>query len=299
MGFPLTEVVRKVSKGTTMRYLFVLFLLIAQTSLANDVLELSFGYKDSSIYQITQESSSVVNVEYSGDLEKLPLDSKFRQPMNAITKQKVKHSIETGNRESTGAYSIKLVTGKKDTLISLNGSDFFEPQNMGLGEVEVMGMISPGGKIEFKSVSGKRVTDEVRMMMKNVIEQLADANPIAGRSVSVGETISTHTPLSMPIGNMGTVNLEVKVDYTLESIQENIAKFTTESRFIISADLELSHINLVGSGTGVMTYDITNKISPITDTEMKISYRIPMEDGFLETTAIDSSSIRTSVEQKL
>jgi hypothetical protein len=153
--------------------------------------------------------------------------------------------------------------------------------------------------MEYKSASGEGATDELKVMMQSVFEQLANSNVMAGKTVSVGETVPFKLPMSIPVGDLGTVNFEMEMLYTLESIENSIANFDIRFSAVISSQLKEASIIVEGAGSGIMKYDVIKKIAPVMTSKMTMDLKVPLEGAYLELTSISDSNIRTSVEKSL
>lgn len=278
-----------------MKHLLMTLLFFVQPSLAAEVVELSFGYQKSSNYLVSQKNTSDMTMGFSGDLNSLPMALRQKLPLKVKAIQEVDQIIETGDLNSDDTYPITLLTNKNKTLVSINGADYNEQPStrVSLEGLKIQGIMHTDGKMEYKSASGGSVTDEIKATLQSVFEQLSSSNIMAGTSSSIGETTSFRTPMSIPVGDMGAVNFEMDIGYTLNSIQNNMANYKIKFDVVISTKLKEANIKLVGSGFGVMEYDILNKFSPIITSETNMDVQIPFKGGFLDLSLVTYSNIRT------
>ena len=284
-----------------MKYLVVAFLFLSQLSLAEDKVQLALGYQDSSNYRITQESTSEMKMDFFGDKEASSIELQSQLPMHIKAKQEALQLIETGIPQQDGSYSVSMVIKKNKTYSSINGAEYVE-QPTGTSRLEgatINGVVHSDGKMDYKSASGPRVTDEMKTTLQSVFDQLTSSNQLAGKSVAIGETVPLKLPMSIPVGNMGAVNFEMEVSYTLSGIENSIANFELDYSVIVSSDLESASISIKGTGTGLMTYDIVNKISPTVISEMKLNLLVPVQGGFLDLSSTNSSNIQTVLAENL
>jgi hypothetical protein len=284
-----------------MKYLLFLMILLSQHAFGEQVVELDLGYQDESNYKIEQETLSEMKMDFSGDLEKAPEKLRSQLPMNLKMKQITVQSINTGSKESNQTYPLSMLVESSKTYASINGSDYTEQPSgaSSLQGVTINGLVHPNGKMEYKSASGEGATDELKVMMQSVFEQLANSNVMAGKTVSVGETVPFKLPMSIPVGDLGTVNFEMEMLYTLESIENSIANFDIRFSAVISSQLKEASIIVEGAGSGIMKYDVIKKIAPVMTSKMTMDLKVPLEGAYLELTSISDSNIRTSVEKSL
>jgi len=284
-----------------MKHVLILLVLFTQQAIGEQTVELSLGYQESSNYRIEQEILSEIKMDYSGDLDAAPSEIQSQFPMNLKMKQETLQLIETGNLESNNTYPVSMVVEKSKTYASINGADFVaQPSGASrLEGVTIKGIIHPDGKMEYKSASGEGATDDLKSMMRSIFEQMANSNLMAGKSVEVGETVPFKLPMSIPVGNMGSVNFEMEMRYTLEKVVNDIANFKINFSAIVSSDFKEANINITGSGSGLMTYNTLKKIPPLMTSEMQMDLKVPIKGGYLEITSISNSNIRTSVEKSL
>jgi hypothetical protein len=284
-----------------MKYLLIWIVFLSQSSFGEQIVDLDFGYQDSSNYKIEQESVSEMKMDFSGDMDSAPPKLRSQLPMDMKMKQITAQSIKTGPKESNNTYSLSMHVESSKTYASINGSDFREQPSSSnkLEGVTINGVVHQGGKMEYKSASGEGATDELKTMMKSIFEQMANSNAMAGKKVKVGETVPFNMPMSVPVGDLGAVNFEMEMLYTLENIKDSIANFNISFSVIVSSQLKEANISIEGTGSGVMKYDFVKKIAPITTSKMKMDLKVPLNGGYLELTSISDSNIRTSVEKSL
>lgn len=284
-----------------MKYLLIWLILFSQQAFSEQVVELDFNYQDSSIYKIEQETLSEMKMDFSGDPENAPAKLRSRLPMDLKMKQITVQSIQTGPKELNETYPLSMLVESSKTYASINGADYAEQPSGAsrLQGVVINGLVHPDGKMEYKSASGKGATDELKAMMQSVFKQLANSNVMAGKTVKVGETVPFRLPMSIPVGDLGTVNFEMEMLYTLEGIANNIASFEISFSALVSSQLKEANISIEGSGSGVMKYDVIKKIAPITTSKMQMVLLVPLQGAYLEITSISDSNIRTNKEKSL
>jgi hypothetical protein len=289
------------SQGELMKYLLILTVFLSHYAFCDQIVKLEWRYQDSSNYKIEQESLSEMKMDFSGDLENVPPKLRTQLPMDLKMKQVTVQTIETGPKESNNSYPLSILFESSKTYASINGSDYAEQPSRGnnLEGVTIKGFVHQDGKMEYKSASGEGATDELKAMMQAVFEQMANSNIMAGKKVKIGETVPFKLPMSIPVGDLGAVNFEMEMLYTLESIKSNIANFNINFSAVVSSQLKEADINIEGTGSGSMQYDLINKIAPLTTSKMKMDLKVPLQNGYLELTSVSDSNIRTIVEKNL
>jgi hypothetical protein len=289
------------SHGELMKYLLIWIVLLSQNAFGEQTVYLDLGYQDSSNYKIEQESISEMKMNFSGDLANAPAKLRSQLPMDLNMKQITVQSIKTGTKESNNSYPLSMLVESSKTYASINGSDYMEQPSSSnnLEGVTINGVVHQDGKMEYKSASGEGATDELKTMMKSIFEQMANSNIMAGKKVKVGETVPFKMPMSIPVGDLGAVNFEMEMLYTLESVTDEIANFNINFSAIVSSQLKEANISIEGTGSGVMKYDLTKKIAPSMTSKMQMDIKVPLEGDYLELTSVSDSNVRTSVAKSL
>lgn len=285
-----------------MKYILILTVLFSQYAHGEQIVELDFSYKSSSVYIIEQETMNVMKINYSGDLNDAPDRIRAKLPMDLKVKQEMLQSVKTGSKSSEGTYPVSIIVESRKTYVSVDDSKYVEQTsdfNNRLVGVTINGFVHPNGKMEYKSASGKGASNEIKKMMRSIFDQVSSSNVMAGSKIKVGETVPLKLPMSVPVGDSRVVQFDMGMFYTLDKVINDIAHFNVRYSAVVNSELnDELNISVKGQGKGVMVYDVIKKIAPLTKADITIDMKVPLNDGFLDVSSKSYSNIRTRVENQ-
>ncbi len=278
-----------------MKYIFLF--LLSLPALGEDQVQLILGYQSNSKFTITTETTSNTSMQFDGNKELLPEELKAQFPMEVLGSGLISQIITTGANEADGSYLVDMHIDQQRNQMSINGLDRRIPPGK-LEGATVLGKAWPGGHLEYSSMNGPNVDGELESIMKTVFLQLGSSNQLAERTVKLGETTSVQMPMSFPIGGGKAANFDMKMDYKLNSIEGDIANFDVRFSALVNAALEASSINIIGSGTGTITYDIVNQYSPEVNSTMELKLTAPLHGGTLINSSISKTKVSTTYNSR-
>lgn len=109
-----------------MKYILILTVLFSQYAHGEQIVELDFSYKSSSVYIIEQETMNVMKINYSGDLNDAPDRIRAKLPMDLKVKQEMLQSVKTGSKSSEGTYPVSIIVESRKTYVSVDDSKYVE-----------------------------------------------------------------------------------------------------------------------------------------------------------------------------
>jgi len=275
--------------STTNRIILLIFLLQASSnSIGSGSVDLIFRYYPNTTLTIDSLINSDMEMHFEGDENSLPQDLRDKFPIKILGKQVSTQMISTGESDKNGYFPIKIVVEKNRQFLSLDGLSMDElPDSRKLEGIVIHGQVSSDGSMEYISTEG--ADKEFESIMKSTFEQLRNSNIMSGEKVEIGQTVSKTIPLHLPIKTDGHMNLNMKMDFTLQTINEDIAVFNVSHDIVVDSDLVSANIDATLSGIGNMTYDINKKYSPIDTSKMIMNMKIPMHGGLVHINSINDA----------
>lgn len=275
-------------------------LLISLPALANDSIQLKFGYKANSTFVVKMETESDAEMSFEGNKNNLPEKLRDRFTTKILGKSILEESINTGVKSSDSSYSLEMFVQKHRKFLSLNESEIIEsPATSGkLEGVTLQGKILSDGRVQFISAHGGNATSDFEPIAKAVLAQIGNANALPAKNIQIGGTMSRRTPIQIPLKNDGAMSFEMETLYTLKSIEGDIANFEVSYSALIGADVAAANIDVLLIGEGKMTYSISNQYSPESTSNFSMQMNIPIFGGMLKSLSKSHTKTITSYEAK-
>ena len=288
------------SPRTLFRFIWISLLSsISIGALAEDSVHLSFTYFPESDYRMESVTNSQIKMNFSGDYTALPIDLAQRLPMDFEMMQQTAHTLKTGKTKPDNTFSISMKLGDEKTQIKMPGQEFMELPNDSnpLKDAVLHGSINSDGSLTYHSTSGS-IDPKFNRMLESMFDQIANSNLMLGQTFKIGETVPIPFPISLPLEDVGAMNLAMEMRYTLKKIVHPLAYFDIEFDTVISGEQDLSDLSIQGGGSGKMIYHMESHISPEQNFIMTMAMKMPMHGGFLNLYMNNHSSTNTSFIQR-
>ncbi len=102
--------------------------------------------------------------------------------------------------------------------------------------------------------------------------------------------------MQIPLKDNGSMSFEMETQYTLKSIEGDIASFDIQYSAVVGANVEAAKIDIVLFGDGKMTYSISNQYSPESTSNIFMQMDIPIYGGIFRNSSKSHSKTITSYE---
>lgn len=276
----------------------ILILFVSFPSLAKDSVQLKFGYKANAKFAIQMETESNMEMSFEGDKNLLPESLRDRFPSKVLSRGIMEEHITTGMMSPDSTYPLEIFVQKQKKYFSFNSSEMIEnPSKSGnLEGVKLQGKVLADGGMQFVSFHGDKTTGDLEPIAKAVFAQLGNANMLGGKDIQIGRSFSHRIPMQIPLKDNGTMSFEMETQYTLKSIEGDIASFDIQYSAVVGANVEAAKIDIVLFGDGKMTYSISNQYSPESTSNMFMQMDILIYGGKFRNASKSHSKTITSYE---
>nr|WP_322625479.1 hypothetical protein [uncultured Flavobacterium sp.] len=227
---------------------------------------LSHGYRPETTYKQTLAQQHSTTIQYKANEDVL----------NVLKEQGVQNpTVQNIN----SGYTTEVKTGK-----SLDGKTFpltikflKVPQGFEKGGLTTSTKIYGHGEIgtfpKIDSIASPEMSDKLKTTLLATIDGLLSQTKFPEKAFKKGETQQVISPVTVPIAGT-TIDMDLITDYTLTEIKNNIAKFNIAITYKTKTADPKYRITGLGSGKGVMDYDIKKKfpVSQKSDIIMQMAF---------------------------
>ncbi len=188
---------------------------------------------------------------------------------------------ETGSARSDGSFPFTMTMKKLSAKMIMNGKETDMPGKQ--AEQKFYGVCTRGGKLNIDSIPGIKVTDSVKKAMLQTIKKAILNVDFPARKLKVGDTFTLKTPLDLPIMGASAKMMSVR-NYKLVSIQNDKAYFNVAYTIAMDMNMKKGNMDMQGSGTEKLIYDINKNFAVGQQENMKIVYYVTMPQGKMKGT---------------
>lgn len=168
--------------------------------------------------------------------------------MNGLTK--------TGSTGKNGVFPLTM-SYKMDSLkLIVSGKQIPIPATAN-SNIMVYGHAGLDGKLIADSLGGGKAKDTSQKKMTQMMNAFQNMVKFPDRPLHIGDTFTQDMPFNIPIAGNGMAS-NSKVIYKLVSIDKGMAYFDIEQNMDMNIPIKTETMNLSGSGTGKLVYDIKN-----------------------------------------
>lgn len=234
-------------KITTLAVAFVM----AMSMNAQEV-NLKPEFKANTTYTQTETQTNKISITMEGSDE----------PMEQEAPSSLTRTIEVGklaNNELPFTITMKMDADQQGAEM-LNGAKI-------LGKVK-------GGKLAFESVDAPNMPDQVKDMIKSMMEQAFLGTFFPAKKMKVGESFAVEIPMEIPVGPGVSMNMKDVATYKLKKVEGRKAIFDINHVITLQANVEGQDMKGSGTGSGEMVYDLDQNY-PVTN-----NATVTMDMGF-------------------
>ncbi len=202
-------------------------------------------YKANMTYTQTANQSNVIEMLYEGAEEPMKQES-----VNTIT---------------TTTLVGKAVNNELPFVMAMSMDATQEGAEM-LNGAKITGKVK-AGKPVFESIEAPNMPDEVKGMIKNMMEQGLSQIFLPAKKLKVGESFVHETPMEIPLGPV-TMKMKDIATYKLKKVEGRKAIFDVAHKVTLEASIEGQDMKGSGTGTGEMVYDMDQNYPVRNDAKM-------------------------------
>jgi hypothetical protein len=180
------------------------------------------------------------------------------QPINANVSLAMAGDSKTGTMTADKTFPINIDYKINNISVSANGKEMPIPPKITEKDLKVVGHVSEDWKIQIDSAEGKKVTDSTEKKMKQMMNLFQKQIQFPDKALKPGDTFTQGSPMDIPIKEGQSIHIDAGVTYKLVSISDGKAYFDLIPNFSMNLQIKTVAINISGTGTGKMVYDIKN-----------------------------------------
>ncbi|WP_294820510.1 hypothetical protein [uncultured Flavobacterium sp.] len=190
-------------------------------------------YKANTTYTQTMVTSNKVGIVYEGTDE----------PMEQESTTTMTHTTQVG----------KAVNNELPFVTTMS-MDASQPGAEMINGAKMIGKVK-AGKPVFESIDAPNMPDQVKDMMKGMMEQGLSNVFLPAKKLKAGDSFVHETPMEIPLG---AVSMKMKdvATYKLKKVEGRKAIFDVSHVITLQAKVEGQDMNGSGTGSGEMVYDM-------------------------------------------
>ncbi|MCW4469055.1 DUF6263 family protein [Flavobacterium sp. MFBS3-15] len=209
-------------------------------------------FKANTTYTQTEVQNNKIAITYEGADE----------PMEQEAPANVTRTIEVG----------KLTNNELPFTITMA----VDPNQQGaemLNGAKILGKVK-GGKLAFESVDAPNMPDQVKDMIKSMMEQAFLTTFFPAKKMKVGESFAIDIPMEIPVGPGISMDMKDVATFRLKKVEGRKAIFDVNHVITLQANVEGQDMKGSGTGSGEMVYDLDQNY-PVANTAT-----VTMDMGF-------------------
>lgn len=217
------------------------------------------------------------NVTLSGDdkvIEGLKKQG-IAQPIAFNMGMNMTGDINTGSTAASKIFPLTMNYRIGQLNASINGKDIPMPAKVTSTDVIIYGHVGADGKLKADSLNGGKLKDTSQKKIMQTMNSFQNMIKFPDHALHIGDTFTQDMPLNIPMaGNDMAANS--KAVYKLVKIDDGKAYFDVVQSMNMSLPIKENAINLTGSGTGKLVYDIKNSfpVDYTTNITLKLDAKI-------------------------
>ena len=149
--------------------------------------------------------------------------------------------VKTGNSISNQTPVI-MTLGQTDAKMKMNGKEQPLPMHVE-GDRKIYGKLNSEGKLNIDSISGKKLTDSLKEVMKQAINNVQRNINFPDKPMKIGDTFTQDIPMNMPIGG-NSIKMISRTTYKLIGIESNKAFFDMSIEMLLDMDSKKFKIDI-------------------------------------------------------
>jgi hypothetical protein len=233
----------------------------------------------------TYQMSGTSNINITTDLSNVPqiagalTAQGITEPINAQADIQLQASTVTGAAATDGTVPYNMSFNMAGINVNVNGKQIPIPVSPALGNVKMSGHIADGLKLSVDSVNGKKVPDSVAAKTMSIMNNMFKMITFPDHPMKPGDSFTQNMPFSLPMGKGFDIN--IKITYTLISVSGGKAYFDIVQDINMQMNIkDKANVNITGSGTGKMVYDVANNFFSSYDSNatMKVNVKADKMD---------------------
>jgi len=268
----------------------VSLLIISSFTLTGQKILFKPELKPNSTYYTLQENSTTTEVTYKGSeefIEKLK-EKGVTSPSMSSSKFLMKSRMQSfelqkNNRMRMQTEFIEIKSSGRDSLVNaLLGIKIYATGDKDLN-------------IIVDSITGT-TNQDLKASVAQVTAQLSVKSIYPAKKIKLGKSFEKTAPFKYAISSDKSILAQVINTYRLDTIEKAFAVFHIDQKIIMDMTVNDQDINVHGSGSGRIVYDLVNKTNRLYQTELEFDYEWQIQDISITAKSITFSKTETLVE---
>lgn len=251
--------------------IYLLLLLIVFKAEAQDGIQFKISYMPGYSYQTSTALKFKINPHLSGDtaiINKIKAQG-IQQPINLDIGMNVKTSVNTGKLMADKSFPITFNKGDAEINGTINGQVIPIPSHPSNGS-RIYAHSMKDGTYRVDSVSGSTLKDTSAKLISQMINSIQHQVKFPERPLKIGDSFTQEIPLNLPIST-NAISIKIKVTYRLISVSDGTAYFEMLQDLNMALTVKNIIVNLSGTGSGKMTYNIKDHFPTKYESELNIN----------------------------
>lgn len=242
-----------------------LLLIVVMFSVGCATNQYSFkvAYAPNRQYRIEMSTETKSEVEIAGKEEVLAeLKNKGMQlPLRVDFTQQMTVLLQTQQPQPGGTFPFSLVYEKFDNIIKMNGMERNSSPGLDLAGLKISGTIQNGNVIQVEGIEGGNIDEKSKEILIQFAENLSKNVHYPEKPMKIGDKFTQEIPMTLPVPNLGPLNLRIVSVYELQKVVKNLAYFKVVQEFKVNSSDQKLNLELTGSGGGALVHDLAANIS--------------------------------------
>jgi len=258
-------------------FLLAIVLLAAFAVKAQQQVQFKIKLQPNRIYKITGGINLNATANLSGDPEALNKlkQQGMTQPLNMVMTLEMAGTGKTGAINAEKKFPINYQYEPAKISGNLNGKELPIPAKK--TGVSVQGFVDENGKITLDSLNNQKLNDSVtRAMAMKMMSTIQSKISFPDKPMKVGDSFTQSVPFNIPAGG-SNLDINVSITYKLINIQGNTANFDLIQAVDMKLDVKGAKINISGTGTGKLVYDIGENYPTTMTGDMTMKFNLDTE----------------------
>jgi len=279
----------------------VLIILVSLFAFANTFAQQAMVFKTlylpSTKYSASVSMNTVLQMDFKGDsaeLKKVAANG-TQLPIIMQNKNDVSYTVTTGTLNDKKLFPIAI---KYQSVINkelVNGNELPIDAN-NLGGQEITGLCN-GEKMQLDTSNGKQLADSLKNVVVNSLNNVQAQIYFPPTALKVGDTFFQDIPIAVPLTGIA-MQVNTHLVYKLIVIQNNIALFDITQSINYKVTTPQGETNITGTGDGKLFFNIANSFLKLYQTNLSLSYHMPMDKLTMVGTAKMTAVYKTDITGK-
>jgi hypothetical protein len=227
-------------------------------------------------------------VNLTGDQQLLDkLNSQgITNPVNANLSLDIAGDTKTGAMGADKTFPVNMDYKINNISVSANGKEMPIPPKVTEKDLKMVGHISQDWKLHLDSAEGKKIVDSTEKKMQQMMDIFQKQVQFPDKALKPGDTFTQGSPMDIPITQGQSIHIDAGVTYKLVSISDGKAYFDLVPNFNMNFQIKAVSINISGTGTGKMVYDVKNNFPLSKDGMINMKIKVTSDKLNVDGTAV-------------